>query len=576
MYSPCHQLQTDVLVIGAGGAGCQAAMVASDLGATVTLIDKGRLGLSGATYDAFTWGKGITVAVSGFNMTDDPEDHCQKAMEAARGLANPALARLVAYEAPQRFRELLEVGFPFRANRLGACFGKGLIGAVIDQPDLAQSFRREIARRPIRLLERTMALRLLGDGRRCTGAGALQPDGEILAISAAATILATGGASSMFRYNFAGPELTGDGHVLALEAGAALANLEFYQAILGTTGPVSLFFPQWFLAGKPRLTTVEGHDFLANYLPVGADPGGLLYERSLHGPFTSSLPSGQVDLAITSEIMAGRGTAPPGDRERLAGVWCDFAGLPDGVRRELDGRFGRPALAWLRSKGMDLEAGPVAIAPFAHAFNGGIVIDEHGRTAVPGLYACGEVAAGPHGANRVGGHMLSVLLVFGARAGRHAAESAASAPRAAPDGESVASAGRLVAALNQQVNAAGPSAVRRAVQEALSPAMIAKDEVSLGTALAELERIGGSSRPSDGAVSPTETAAALGVANLRQMAELVVRSAQLRRESRGPHYRTDFPKEEESFGNRSLVWERKEGVLVSHWASLAEKGQMRA
>jgi len=230
----------------------------------------------------------------------------------------------------------------------------------------------------------------------------------------------------------------------------------------------------------------------------------------------------------------------------------------------------------LRSKGMDLEAGPVAIAPFAHAFNGGIVIDEHGRTAVPGLYACGEVAAGPHGANRVGGHMLSVLLVFGARAGRHAAESAASAPRAAPDGESVASAGRLVAALNQQVNAAGPSAVRRAVQEALSPAMIAKDEVSLGTALAELERIGGSSRPSDGAVSPTETAAALGVANLRQMAELVVRSAQLRRESRGPHYRTDFPKEEESFGNRSLVWERKEGVLVAHWASLAEKGQMRA
>jgi len=331
-------LDSDVLVGGAGGAGCCAAIVASDAGAHVTLLDKGRLGLTGSTFDPFTWGKGITVAARGFNPSDDPEVHYRLVIEAARGLANPILARIVAYEAPARFRELLDAGFPFRANQLGACFGKGMIGAVINQPDLARAFRREIERRPIRLLEGTMAAGLLGEKGRCTGVVAATRSGEVIAFRAKAVILATGGASTIFRYNFNAPALTGDGQIMALEAGAALTNLEFYQAILGTTHPARVFFPQWFLGGVPPMRNAAGRAFLRDYLALGADPDQLVLDRSFHGPFTSSRPTGRVDIAIYGEILAGRGTAAAGDERRLAGVWCDFAALPEEQRRELDER----------------------------------------------------------------------------------------------------------------------------------------------------------------------------------------------------------------------------------------------
>lgn len=574
MSTLASDLQTDVLVIGGGGAGCRAAMSASDAGALVTMVEKGHLGRSGATYDPFTNGKGITVAAAGFSASDDPELHFQKAIEAARGLANPTLARLVAYEAPARFRELLDAGFPFRTNQLQACFGRGMVGAVIDQPDLARHFRSEIKRRPIHLLEKTMAVRLLTDGQRCVGAVCLSEAGELLAIRAQATILATGGASSIFRYNFAGPELTGDGHVMALESGAALANMEFYQAILGITSPTPTFFPQWLLAGRPELTNAQGQPFLAGYLSAGTDAQHLLYERSFHGPFTSSLPSGQVDLAITKEILAGQGTATASDPRILAGVYCHFSGLPRHVRRQLDGAVGRPVLAWLRARGVDLEAGPVPVAPFAHAFNGGIVIDEYGRTDVPGLYACGEVAAGPHGANRVGGHMFAVLLVLGHRAGRHAAEASLGLSRPPASSEEVATAQQLVEGLRQKGRVSRSIAVRRTIQQAMSPIMILKDADTLQAALFQLGGIGDTALQAMGGRSPAQLRAAMGTRNLYQVAILVAKSAKLRCESRGPHFRTDHPEEVPSAPwDRSLIWEAGAGVPVPSWGSLAQRGR---
>ena len=560
-------LDSDVLVVGAGGAGCSAAIVASDAGAHVTLLDKGRLGLTGSTFDPFTWGKGITVAARGFNPSDDPEVHYRLAIEAARGLANPVLARIVAYEAPARFRELLDAGFPFRANQLGACFGKGMIGAVINQPDLARAFRREIERRPIRLLEGTMAAGLLGEKGRCTGVVAATRSGEVIAFRAKAVILVTGGASTIFRYNFNAAPLTGDGQIMALEAGATLTNLEFYQAILGTTHPARVFFPQWFLGGVPPMRNAAGRAFLPDYLAPGADPDQLVLDRSFHGPFTSSRPTGRVDIAIYGEILAGRGTAAAGDERRLAGVWCDFAALPEEQRRELDERRGRPALAWLRARRMDLEAGPVPIAPFAHAFNGGIVIDEHGQTAVPGLYACGEVAAGPHGANRVGGHMAAVLLVFGARAGKHAARAAMASPLPALDREGLQKVSAQIEKLRGAAGEARPHAVRRAIQTAMSPVMIGKDAAGLEQALAALKRIREEHLPRVGVQSPYDVGEALGLMNLLETATLVARSALLRKESRGPHYRTDFPAEGGAAFERNLVWRWEEKGYDPSWAS---------
>jgi len=487
-------------------------------------------------------------------------------MDAAHGLADPALVRLVAYEAPERFHELLDAGFPFRTNELQACFGKGMVGAVIDQPELARHFRLEITRRPIQLLERTMAFRLLIDDNRCTGAVCLNGSGHLVVISARSTILSTGGASTIFRYNFAGPELTGDGHSIAIEAGCALANLEFYQSIPGITSPVPIFFPQWFLAGKPKLFNALGEQFLAESLAEDSDADDLMYQRSLHGPFTSSLSSGRVDIAMAEEILAGRGSASFNDPNELAGVYCDFAGLPSDTREDLDTSVGRPAIGWLRSRGVDVEAGPVPIAPFAHAFNGGIVTDEHARTAVPGLYACGEVAAGPHGANRIGGHMMAVLLVLGHRAGQHGAVEALGLPQPPVSERQIASALSLLGPLSKGDGGAGPAVTRKAIQQAMSPIMITKDERTLNEALSQLNQIGETTLRSMTAGSPAELFMALGTRSLHEMALLVARSALLRQESRGPHFRKDCPEEiTGGLWNRILRWQSSAGVPTPTW-----------
>jgi succinate dehydrogenase/fumarate reductase flavoprotein subunit len=560
-------IKTDVLVIGGGGAGCRAAMAAADSGARVLLMEKGRLGVTGSTFDPFTHGKGIIVAVEGYNPTDDPEVHVREAMAVARGMARPALVRAVAYDTPDRFRELLDIGLRFLPSRVGSCFGETMRGTVIDQPSLARAFKREIGAREVQVMEKTMVTGLLTDGQRCTGAVAVTHRGEVMACRARAVILATGGASSMFRYHFNAPGLTGDGYAMALRAGAELTNLEYYQSILGTTQPARVFLPQWYLAGNPSFYNAEGRHFLPDYAPEGVDPGKLMVERSFHGPFSSSRPSGWVDIAIHSELQAGRGTAPWDDERRLAGTYCDFASLPAEVRRELDGRF-LPALGWLKARGLDFEARPIPVAPFAHAFNGGIVIDENGATGVPGLYACGEVAAGPHGANRLGGHMFAVLLVFGKRAGEAAARSAAESPPPVLERDNLHRQVERIQALRSGTGRVRPHNLRRAIQRTMSPIMITKDAARLETALAALDETRQAIVKQVGLRAQPDLFEAMGVANLLEIAALLARAATLRCESRGPHYRTDYPEERDRLYAGNLVWKLEGDAAASRWAAL--------
>jgi fumarate reductase (CoM/CoB) subunit A len=561
-------LQTDVLVIGGGGAGCRAAMAAADAGADVTLLEKGRVGFTGNTFDPFTWGKGIIVAVQGYNPTEDPEVHVREAMAAAHGLANPTLVRTVAYEAPARFRELLAMGLNFIPNQLGTCFGESMVGATIDQPSLGRTFRNQVMTRSVRILEHTMAAGLLTDGRRCCGALAIRRSGEVIACRAKAVVLATGGASPIFRYNLNTTTTTGDGHVMALRAGAELTNLEFYQAILGTTAPMHVYFPQWFLAGKPPLYNARGRYFLADYLPADMTPEELVFERSFHGPFSFSQRSGWVDIAMEAEIQAGRGSAAWEDAKRLPGIYCDFASLQADLRQQLDEREALPALAWLRARGLDFEGQPVPVAPFAHAFNGGIVIDEHGRTCVPGLFACGEVAAGPHGANRLGGHMFAVLLVFGARAGQCAAAEAAGLPLPAPREDALQVEIDRLHLLHARDQGTRPQDVRRAVQRTMSAVMIAKDADRLRSALAALHEIRASELGTMLAPSRRELFEALGAANLLEMATLVAMAALQRDESRGPHYRMDHPHEGASEFERNLLWRWDNETATYEWGHI--------
>ncbi len=560
-------IETDVLVVGGGGAGCRAAMAAADAGARVVLIEKGRLGVTGSTFDPFTWGKGIIVAVEGYNPTDDPEVHYREALEVARGMANPTLVKAVAYDAPHRFRELLDMGVPFTPSQVGSCFGETMRGTVVDQPSLARVFKREIGAREIRLMEKTMVPSLLSDGQGCTGGVAISQEGQVVACRAKAVILATGGASPIFRYNFNASGITGDGYMMALRAGAELTNLEFYQAILGTTQPVRVFFPQWYMAGNPPFFNAQRHRFLPDYLPAGMDLDELVIQRSMHGPFSSSRSSGWLDIAIDAELRAGRGTTAWEEMKRLAGVYCDFASLPAELRHQLDQRF-LPALGWLKARGLDFESGPVPVAPFAHAFNGGIVIDEHGATQVPGLYACGEVAAGPHGANRLGGHMFGVLLVFGERAGRHAAELAAGMSLPPLDRDGVRREINRIETLRSRRDGLSPGSIRKSIQRAMGPVMIAKDATRLEEAIKRLGEIRRTRVNRLGLRARPDLFEAISVINLSEIAAILAQAATLRQESRGPHYRTDYPAERTDVFDKNLFWKLDHETYTTRWGTL--------
>jgi fumarate reductase (CoM/CoB) subunit A len=557
-------IETDVLIVGGGGAGCRAAMAAADSGARVVLIEKGRLGVTGNTFDPFTWGKGIIVAAEGYNPTDDPEVHYREAVEVARGMANPTLVKAVAYDVPHRFRELLDIGVPFIPSQVGSCFGETMRGTVVDQPSLARAFKREIGAREIRLIEKTMVTRLLRDDQRCTGSVAITQGGQVVACRAKAVILATGGASPVFRYNLNASGITGDGYAMALRAGVELTNLEFYQAILGTTQPAHIFFPQWYMAGNPPFYNAQRHRFLPDYLPSGIDPDELVVQRSMHGPFSSSRPSGWLDIAIDAELRAGRGTTGWEENKRLAGVYCDFASLPEELRHQLDQRF-LPALGWLKARGLDFENGPVPVAPFAHAFNGGIVIDENGATQVPGLYACGEVAAGPHGANRLGGHMFGVLLVFGARAGQHAAKLAADTPPPPLDLDGMRREISRIETLSSRMDGISPGDIRRSIQWAMGPVMIAKDAAGLEEAIKRLSQIRQTAVNRLGLRARPDLFEAISVINLSEIATILVKAATLRQESRGPHYRTDYPVERAGVFDKNLFWKLDDETYTTRW-----------
>jgi fumarate reductase (CoM/CoB) subunit A len=493
--------------------------------------------------------------------------HYREAMQVAREMANPTLVKAVAYDAPYRFREMLNMGVPFTPSQVGSCFGETMRGIVVDQPSLARVFKREIAAREIQVIEKTMVTSLLSAGRGCTGSVAINQEGQVVACQAKAVILATGGASPVFRYNFNASGITGDGYVMALRAGAELTNLEFYQAILGTTQPVRVFFPQWYMAGNPPFFNVRGHHFLPDYLPAGIDPDELVVQRSMHGPFSSSRPSGWLDIAVDAELRAGRGTADWEEMKRLAGVYCDFASLPAELRHQLDQRF-LPALGWLKARGLDFENGPVPVAPFAHAFNGGIVIDQHGATQVPGLYACGEVAAGPHGANRLGGHMFGVLLVFGARAGRHAAELAADMPLPPLDRDGLRREINRIETLRSRRDGISPGDIRKSIQRAMGPVMISKDAAHLKEAIKRLGEIRQTRANRLGLHARPDLFEAISVANLLEIATILAQAATFRQESRGPHYRTDYPAERTDIFDKNLFWKLDHETYTTRWGTL--------
>jgi succinate dehydrogenase/fumarate reductase flavoprotein subunit len=560
-----HHVATDVLVIGGGGMAGRAAIEASRHGARVAMVMKGTFGKSGTSAARVAEAAGYNVADGLADPADNPDEHLRDILAAAAGTCDERLAYLVAHEAPESLYELERIGVPFHRDgerylEVLGCFATRPRMHIIPghaEPIVAAQ-RREILGRGIPIYEHAMITALLVQDGSCLGALGVCEDGSLLVFEAAATVLGTGGAGKLFLHNLNPPDITGDGYALGFRAGAELVNMEFMQAGPAIIHPVHNTLNAWLLAPHPHLANGRGEGFLEQYLPSGWSREQCLDARSLHYPFSVYDGSQYFDIALQKEVLAGRGTPRNGvvlDLSRAR-----FEELPDTPRGQDVRRLCGITREYIqRQFGVDIAQQPVEVASIGHAINGGVRIEPSAESTIAGLFAGGESAGGPHGADRLGGNMNLTCQVFGRRAGRSAAARARdhgipSVPQDLVEAEIEVL--RRLAARRGQV---GPGQIKRAIQECMwRHLLIVRSEGSLGACLAEIERLR-EQTASLNVVGAQQLVDALEVENLLTVGEIMARSALLRTESRGSHYREDYPQRDDRRWETSIITRWRDG-----------------
>src|SRR6185312_12641809 len=395
MSAGATHVETDVLIIGSGGAGMYAAIEAARAGCSVLLADRSLIGRGGATVMAQ-----MTVAVAlGSETPDHWSFHYNDTLEAGRGLCDERLARVLCEEGPACIREMEDwgIGWARKDGRITQAFAPGhdrprcvYVDFLNTGPAVSKTLRGAVTRsKGIRKAGDLVVVDLVQAGGEVTGAVAWHmSSGAPVTIAAKATIVATGGLTRLYRRNSASANMGGDGYALALRAGAPLIDMEFVQ-----------FFPIGHLA--PRLIGMD---------PIMWDPfryklGGKLlngaqqeftqnYGTAEAGKYT--ITRDVATYAIEKEVEAGRGS-PHG------GVYLSFEHVSE---HDLRGAFG-PVIDRLRKNGIDLSKQPIEVAPIAHYHMGGIHVTPGFETAVPNLFAAGEAVGGTNGANRLSGNAVT-------------------------------------------------------------------------------------------------------------------------------------------------------------------------
>jgi succinate dehydrogenase/fumarate reductase flavoprotein subunit len=529
--TPHEHLQTDVLVIGSGGAGMYAAIEAARRGRSVILADRSLVGRGGATVMAQ-----MTVAVAlEEGGLDHPEHHLADTLAAGRGLCDAAIARLLCEEGPARIREMdaWGVGWARENGAYKRAFAPGhdrprcvYVDFLNTGPAVSKTLRAQLNRIPeIRRVGDLRVTALALDGGECVGASALHlASGRPLSISSAATVLATGGLTRLYRRNSASANMTGDGYALALEAGAELVDMEFVQFFpIGHLAPrlvgmdPIMWDPFRYKLGG-RLLNGRGEEFIHRY--GSRDEGRYVVTRDV------------ATYAIVKEVAAGRGS-PHG------GAWLSFEHCSEAELRAAGG----PVIDRLAANGIDLTRQAIEVAPIAHYHMGGVRVDASMATRVPGLYAAGEAVGGANGANRLSGNAITEALVFGrvagASAAAHAARSRARAGRGAFRAQAAAlreghaapdfnPAGMLEAMQSLMQEDVGPFRTRSGLERALG---------RLRALAAELP----AARPAAGKPYDCALGDWLDLCTMARVGECVAAAALARSESRGAHQREDFP-----------------------------------
>ncbi|MET9697936.1 fumarate reductase/succinate dehydrogenase flavoprotein subunit [Streptomyces sp. NPDC006529] len=565
--------QWDVVVVGAGGAGLRAAIEARERGARTAVICKS---LFGKAHTVMAEG-GIAASMGNVNEGDNWQVHFRDTMRGGKFLNQWRMAELHAKEAPDRVWELETWGALFdrtpdgkisqrnfggheypRLAHVGDRTGLELIRTLqqkvvqLQQQDFTEYGDHEAR---LKVFQECTVTRVLKEGARVSGAFCYEREsGRFFVLEAPAVVLATGGIGKSFKTTSNSWEYTGDGHALALLAGAPLLNMEFVQFHpTGMVWPPSvkgILVTESVRGDGGVLRNSEGKRFMFDYVPdvfkekyaESEEEGDRWYEdpdRNRRPP--ELLPRDEVARAINSEVKAGRGS-PHG------GVFLDVSTrMPaERIRRRLPSMYHQ----FKELADVDITAEPMEVGPTCHYVMGGIAVesDTAATVGVPGLFAAGEVAGGMHGSNRLGGNSLSDLLVFGRRAGLHAAQYAAglaAAPPAVAQREIDVAAAEALAPFHAEEGAENPYTLHQELQQTMN------DLVGIirraGEMAEALERLAGLRvRAARAGVEGHRQFnpgwhLALDLRNMLLVSECVARAALERTESRGGHTREDCP-----------------------------------
>jgi succinate dehydrogenase / fumarate reductase, flavoprotein subunit len=573
----------DVLIIGAGGAGLRAAIAAREAGLRTAVICKS---LFGKAHTVMAEG-GIAACMGNVNSNDNWQVHFRDTMRGGKFLNQWRMAELHAKEAPERVWELETYGALFdrtpdgrisqrnfggheypRLAHVGDRTGLELIRTLqqkivsLQQEDKAEHGDYEAR---LRVFAEFTITELLVDGHRIAGAfGYWRESGRFALFAAPAVILATGGIGKSFKVTSNSWEYTGDGHALALRAGATLLNMEFVQFHpTGMVWPPSvkgILVTESVRGDGGVLRDASGRRFMFDYIPdvfkdkyaTSTEEADRWYDDPEHNRRPPELlPRDEVARAINAEVKAGRGS-PHG------GVFLDIASrLPaEEIRRRLPSMYHQ----FRELATVDITDEAMEVGPTCHYVMGGVEVDpDSAESVLPGLFAAGEVAGGMHGSNRLGGNSLSDLLVFGRRAGLGAAAYVTSLGDARP-GVAEADVERAQAEALAPFRTEGgenPYAIHQELQQTMNDLVgIIRRAEEVEQALVKLQELRG--RVAKAGVEGHRQFnpgwhLALDLKNMLAVSECVARAALARTESRGGHTRDDYPAMDPQWRRVNLV-----------------------